>query len=82
MLKAATAKELPTEQALFIDAWNMLKDFYYIEPSNNIDEWGQVLERARGLYSKGKGNPAQELLAHSITNAVVTYLETTSRSRV
>lgn len=81
MLKEATAKELPTEQAIFNEAWSMIKAYHYIECWGNDKEWEQAIARASKLYEVGKGTPELEKLAQGVTMAVMDYLEKISRGK-
>lgn len=76
MLVPATAKEVPVEQAVFNEAWKMVKDYHNIEAWGMDTEWEQVVDKAGKIYKLGEGKaPELEALAKNIALAVVEYLE-------
>lgn len=81
MLTPATAKELPVEQAIFNEAWSMIKEYHNIEAWGNDAEWKQVVDRADKLYEKGKGKPELEQLSKDMSMAVICYLEKISKDK-
>lgn len=81
MLTPATAKELPVEQAIFNEAWAMIKEYHFIEAWGNDAEWEQVVERSGKLYELGKGKPELEALSKGMALLIIEYLEKISKDK-
>lgn len=79
MLRQATAQEVPVEQKIFNEAWKMLKEYRYITMCGSDEEWMQLIERVRSLYTTGTGSPHLETLAKGISIVIFNYLEQVSK---
>ena len=81
MLTPATAKELPVEQAIFNEAWAMIKEYHNIEAWGNDAEWEQVVDRSGKLYELGKEKPELISLSKGMAMLVIEYLEKISKDK-
>lgn len=70
-----TAKDVPAEQKLFTDAWNMLKEFH---GANDDNAWKAIFDSCHEIAGKAK-TPAQAALAKGLLLAVADYLEIVGR---
>ena len=70
-----TAKQVPTEQRIFTDAWNMLKEFY---GKSDDASWSAILRRC-GEIAGTADTPAQQALAKGLLQTVANYLEIVGR---
>ena len=81
MLTPTTAKELPVEQAIFNEAWAMIKEYHNIEAWGNDAEWEQVVDRSGKLYELGKDKPELISLSKGMAMLVIEYLEKISKDK-
>lgn len=58
-------EDIPAEQRAFTSTWNMLKEYYLIQPGND-KAWFNLLETARQIGAENKGT-----IAESFTNELV-----------
>lgn len=76
-LRAATADEIPDEQALFRESWSILKKYRHITRADP-GPWDELVADLDRLSLIGKGGPCGRLSA-SIGAAIAGYLVEVSR---
>lgn len=81
-LKPVTAKEIPTEQAIFNSAWDILKRYGNISNKENDEEWEKFIGEINSLYemNKNKGSEVEQLSKY-VTLGVCNYLEEKARKK-
>lgn len=80
MKKPVEAKEIPIEQYIFREAWEILKTYYYIERDDKR-AWEEAVQRAETLYFIGREQAHTDKLCKSITLGVMDYLDILSKER-
>lgn len=81
MLIPATPKELPVEQAIFNEAWSMVKDYHSIQEWGNDAEWKKVGERGERLFELGKEKPELKALSRGMALLITDYLQKIGRGK-
>lgn len=77
ILTPALAKDIPIEQAIFREAWELVKDYHNIEEYDMDDEWRDLINKADQIYLRGAGrSPAEEMLGMEMAQLVLRYLDT------
>lgn len=79
ILKPVDAKEIPVEQKIFNEAWDMLKTYHDIKARGNDKEWSDAIDRADYIYRLGSGKPETEALSIALSMGVIRYLENISK---
>lgn len=72
-LKPTTAQEIPMEQKVFTDCWNLMKKYYKIEKDDNAG-WDSLVNDGKKIYEQTIGTSAEEL-GMNMTTAVIDYIE-------
>ena len=73
MLDMVDVKQIPVEQALFTDAWLMLKEFYHARTEN---DWSRLLRTADDIDRKHQeDDPAKRDFGRRLIMAVADYIE-------
>lgn len=81
MMKPASAKEIPVEQELFKEAWEILKTYYNIDAWGENGEWEELVLRAGKLHQISKKSPETEKLGKGLAVAVLSYLDARARAK-
>lgn len=79
MLQPVKASQIPKEQRLFTEAWNILKAYHDIEVCGCDREWKEVVDRLNNIFKESKGSPHTEKLGEGLVMAVLNYLEEISK---
>lgn len=81
-MKPASVKELPVEQKLFTEAWEILKAYYHIDAWGNGGEWEELLLRAGKLYKISEENPETSEFAKKLAVAILGYLNKRAEAKL
>ncbi len=77
-MEKVTGKEIPKEQEVFREAWELLKRFARIKKDDSTKEWDCLAAGAGMLSQIGKGDPATEELGKGIAMSILKYIEVRS----
>jgi hypothetical protein len=73
----ATITELPEEQALFREAWDILKRYRHIQQPER-ESWAALVQELETLSGIGEGTPCGDL-SRAVAMALADYLERQSK---
>lgn len=74
ILQPVEAKEIPVEQAVFNQAWRLVKAYSRIEEYGMNEEWKSLLKEADQIYLMGE-TPDEKELAKGMAQLVLRYLD-------
>lgn len=80
MAEPVRADQIPQEQAIFNEAWRIMKQYYSLHQNSSDEEWEALIEEARILSEMPTGAKGSRL-ARDITLAVLSHIETVSKER-
>ena len=69
-----TGKDIPEEQAIFMTAWDLLKEFYYLKQDSSDEEWERFVQENTKLYRMGT-NETTKILSSGMSKAIMKYIE-------
>ena len=77
-----TAKQIPEEQRIFHDAWEILKEFYGLSGEwENTDGWDKLILRVDEITSRCAADPLLERFARGVVLFVMEYLKMLSKRK-
>ena len=80
MIEPVRAERIPQEQAIFNEAWRVMKQYYNLNQNSSDEEWEALVNEADVLYKMPTG-AKNSRLARDITLAVLAHIETVSKER-
>jgi hypothetical protein len=81
MVEPVRAEQIPQEQAIFNEAWRIMKKYYSLCQNSTDKEWEALTDEAEAL-SKMRTGAANERLGKDLALAVLTHIETVSKERI
>lgn len=80
-MKPASVKELPAEQKIFTEAWEILKTYYHIDAWGKGGEWVELVLRAGKLSQISQENQQINKLGKEIATAILSYLDSRAAAK-